>query len=208
MIQSWLLVLLVGASPGEAAKVAVKVSVPAEVALKDDELFVVWSDACTAKAAAKKLTLRQEGSAYKPRALVAQLGQVLAIHNIDKIQHNSFALKSIKFDSGLQKPDSTEEVKLDKSGVTKVFCRIHPTMAADVLVLNNKCFVELAAADLKAGKGAELEAGGAKGKFWLWSPALKTFHSRALADGASFALAKDHFSPTVKSSGPGGAGSY
>ena len=208
MIQSWLLVLLVGASPVEAAKVAVKVSLPAEVALKDDELFVVWSDACTAKAAAKKLTLRQEGNAYKPRALVAQLGQALVIHNGDQIQHNSFALKAIKFDSGLQKPESNSDVKLDKSGVTKVFCRIHPTMTADVLVLNNKCFVELNAADLKAGKGAELEAGGGKGKFWLWSPALKTFHSRALADGASFSLAKDHFSPTVKRGSPSGGAAY
>jgi hypothetical protein len=131
---------------------------------------------------------------------------VLAIHNADKIQHNSFSVKAIKFDSGLQKPDSTNGVKLEKPGVTKVFCRIHPSMISEVLVLNNKCFVEMRASELKETPGAILEEGGPLAKIWLWSPALKSFHSRKIQDGAVFTLSKSDFLTSSKStpSSPGG----
>lgn len=204
------LLSLAAAAPAGAAKLEVTVRLPDGVELSDDDVFVAWSDGCTQKAKEKKVILHQSGNTYQPRALVAQAGQLLAIHNGDKIQHNSFALKAVKFDGGLQKPESTHEVKLDKPGVTKVFCRIHPSMAADVLVLNNKCFSQLTVKELRAsgGKGGELEQGSPKAKVWLWSPLLKTFHSRGAGDGATFSLAKEHFLVTVKSAAPRGAGAY
>lgn len=211
MIQSWLLVVLSSISPqpalaGATAKVMVKIQLGEGVSLHDDEVFVAWNDSCTLKPKEKKVTLTQSGNRFQPRALVAQVGQVLAIHNADKIQHNSFSVKAIKFDSGLQKPDSINAVKLDKPGVTKVFCRIHPSMISEVLVLDNKCFVEVRASELKEGKGAPLDGGGPQAKIWLWSPSLKSFHSRKIQDGAVFTLSKSDFLTSSKpiSEGPSG----
>lgn len=211
MIQSSLLVVLVGflgAAPAGAApaKVAVKILLADDVKLGDEDIFVVWNDACTEKPKEKKVSLRQSGNKYEPRALVAQVGQVLSIHNSDKIKHNSFALKAVKFDSGLQDPDSTNEVKLDKPGVTNVFCRIHPSMVSRVLVLNNKCHVTLKVSDVRSAKGATLDQASPGGKIWLWSPSLKAFHSRKVLDGGTFSLSKADFIATVKTPSPAPGG--
>src|SRR5262249_52883697 len=142
---------------------AVTVKIGDGVTIGDDDLFVSWSDACTGKTKPdpKGLDISEKNFQYAPRALVATLGTKLRVHNQDKEKHNSFALKNVAFDSGLQKPGSTYEVALAKPGVTKLFCRVHSRMAADVLVLDKPCFRELRGA--KAIASFELPPGAGNG---------------------------------------------
>lgn len=170
-----------------------KVQFPAGTAMTDSDLFVVWTDACSVKAKpVGAVTLDEKDFHFSPGAVVAQVGQTLRIRNGDKAKHNSFALKNVTFDSGLQKPGMNYEVVLSKPGLTKIFCRIHSKMAAEVLVLNTGCYRELRGGG--AGVAFELDnfRGGKDAKVWLWSPRLKAFRS-ASAGGAVFTLGKGDF---------------
>lgn len=207
MIQSWMVLAVLLNSPFAGASstesVVGKINVPKDAGIENGELFVAWTDKCWGtkpdkKLLAKKLELVQSGNRYAPKAMVALVGQKLGVHNADKIQHNSFALKSVKFDSGLQKPDSTYDVLLDKPGVTKVFCRIHPSMVGEVLVLPHTCYKELRwPADFD---GKRFTFHGENGKMWLWSPRLKKFLSAEPKEknaGVEFDLKKEDFVPTA-----------
>jgi plastocyanin len=186
--------LFAGVSPA-APPLPGSVKLAPGVRLEDEDLFVVWTDSCAAKTrAGGKHELVQKNFHYAPRALVALLGDKLLVHNRDEAKHNSFALQNVAFDSGLQKPGTTYEVALGKPGVTKVFCRIHSKMAADVLVLTNPCYRELRGA--KALGAFELPAPlGGKTKAWLWSPRLKSFRSLEAKAGArvDFTLTEKDF---------------
>lgn len=154
------------------------VSQPGELSLGEEDVFVAWADSCglrAKKGQPEKIDLDEIKTTYTPRVIVAQVGQTLRVRNQDKIKHNSFALKVLEFDSGLQKPGSDYEVKLSKPGLTKVFCRIHPSMVSDVLVLNNLCFKRVSGAGL--GEISVPGASRGKGKIWLWGSRLKGFHS-------------------------------
>jgi plastocyanin len=166
-----------------AADLTGSVKVPEGVKIADDDLFVAWTDVCSSKTKAPDVELVQNDFMYAPRALVTTVGAKLHVRNGDKAQHNSFALKNVSFDSGLQKPGTTYEVLLDKPGVTKVFCRIHPKMASEVLALPNPCFRKISGADLTKGFTLPLPPGGKGGKVWLWSPRLRAFQSLAWTPG-------------------------
>jgi len=155
-----------------------------DIGLSSADLFVVWSDSCSA--AAKKgpdVELVQNDFHYGPHALVTTTGAKLRVHNGDKAQHNSFALNNVSFDSGLQKPGTTYEVKLNQPGITKVFCRIHPSMEADVLVLTNPCYKEISGNALAGEFDLPAPAPGKPPVVWLWSTRLKKFLSQTVAPG-------------------------
>jgi plastocyanin len=191
----WLVAALYFAAPAPGAEIAGTMKVPDGVKVADDDLFVAWVDVCGSKVKGPDVELVQNDFMYSPRALVTTVGSKLNVRNGDKAKHNSFALKNVSFDSGLQKPDTTYEVLLDKPGVTKVFCRIHPKMAADVLALPNPCFRKISGANLARGFTLPLPPGGKGAKVWLWSPRLRAFQSLQWLPGkkAEFAPQSDAF---------------
>ena len=57
--------------------------------------------------------------------------------NNDRVFHNVFSFKDGKrFDLGLYPVGTTRVVQFDQPGLSRIFCNIHPTMAAYVLAVD------------------------------------------------------------------------
>jgi hypothetical protein len=61
--------------------------------------------------------------------------------NFDPIFHNAFSNFSGQlFDIGLYSPGSTRSFRFLRPGVVRIFCNIHPTMSAVILVVDTPYF--------------------------------------------------------------------
>ncbi len=68
------------------------------------------------------------------------LGSSVDIQNADQLKHNAFSKQPNRFDLGKQVSNASGMAQLSNVGVTKIQCRFHPKMMAQVLVLKNNCF--------------------------------------------------------------------
>jgi plastocyanin len=81
--------------------------------------------------------LIQRDKKFEPHLLVVQTGTTVDFPNRDPFFHNVFSLFDGKrFDLGLYEAGATSSVKFDKSGVSFLFCNIHPEMSAVVVSLD------------------------------------------------------------------------
>jgi plastocyanin len=63
--------------------------------------------------------------------------------NLDPIFHNAFSSYNGQiFDVGLYPPGKSRTVRFARPGVVRVFCNIHPSMSAIILVLNTSYFTK------------------------------------------------------------------
>ena len=107
---------------------------------KDYFGVVVWLERRDGKA----LTLRpkvaqmaQRKKHFVPSVLAVPVGSTVSFPNFDPIFHNAFSTFAGQvFDVGLYPPGTDQKVPLRRAGVVRVFCNIHPTMSAVILVLN------------------------------------------------------------------------
>jgi plastocyanin len=90
--------------------------------------------------------MSQRDTAFSPSFLVVPRGTSVGFQNLDPFYHNVFSYsKARRFDLGrFPKPES-KSVVFDKVGTIDVFCEIHSSMRAVVLVLDNDYHTELAA---------------------------------------------------------------
>jgi len=86
--------------------------------------------------AARRPVLDQRNLAFDPRVLVVQVGTTVDMPNNDRVLHNVFSFRDGKrFDLGLYPVGTIRRVTFDHAGVSRVFCNIHPNMAAYVLAV-------------------------------------------------------------------------
>ncbi len=80
---------------------------------------------------------------YQPSHLVVQTGDKIIFDNLDDFKHNVFSSSgSNKFDLGTYASGERPAVTLSKSGLVKVYCNIHPSMAMFIMVTNsNRYFI-------------------------------------------------------------------
>jgi len=82
--------------------------------------------------------LSQRLRQFEPRVLPVIVGTKVEFPNDDTIFHNVFSLSKTKhFDLGIYEPGQTATVSMDKTGLVKVYCNIHPDMTASIVVLAN-----------------------------------------------------------------------
>jgi plastocyanin len=82
---------------------------------------------------AEMVTQRKE---FRPRVLVVAAGTKVRFPNQDPILHNVFSVSGGNaFDVGLYGKGAGKEVQLREPGVVRVFCNVHQSMTAYVLVL-------------------------------------------------------------------------
>jgi plastocyanin len=87
----------------------------------------------------------QKGKMFTPHILPVMTGTTVDFPNADPIFHNAFSSYNGQiFDVGLYPPGSSRSVRFTRLGVLRVFCNIHPTMSAIILVLNTPWFVTTA----------------------------------------------------------------
>ena len=132
----------------------------------------------------------QKNTRFEPGVIVVVKGQKVDFPNEDLFYHNVFSVSSgNEFDLGLYRGGASKSAAFKKPGEVDVYCNIHETMRATILVLQNEHYVE-ANAD-----GAYKLEGVPPGKYTLvaWSrshePAKATIEIKAGSSTAqSFAL--------------------
>jgi plastocyanin len=80
--------------------------------------------------------LVQRHKVFSPHLLVVQVGSVVEFPNRDPFFHNVFSLFEGKpFDLGLYEAGSSRTVVFNRTGISYIFCNIHPEMSAVVVAL-------------------------------------------------------------------------
>ena len=111
---------------------------------KDYSGVVVWlrnSEASGAAKAPRHVRMLQKDKTFSPHVLPVTVGTVVDFPNNDPIFHNAFSSYSGQiFDVGLYPPGATRAVRFSRPGVVRLFCNIHPSMSAIILVLDSPWF--------------------------------------------------------------------
>ena len=85
----------------------------------------------------------QKNKKFIPHILAIPVGSTVDFPNSDPIFHNAFSnFEGKVFDIGLYAPGTSRSVRFDRPGVVRVFCNIHSTMSAVIVVLNTPYFAE------------------------------------------------------------------
>jgi plastocyanin len=101
---------------------------------------VVWLDVPGAapEAVKKKVVMDQRNLQFSPRVLAVPTGTSVELPNSDRVFHNVFSFHDGKvFDLGLYPAGTSKKVVFDKPGLSRIFCNIHPNMAAYVLAVDS-----------------------------------------------------------------------
>ncbi len=90
-----------------------------------------------ARAQAKRPELWQINQSFEPHVLGVPVGATVDFPNGDLVYHNVFSYsKPKKFDLGYYGKGKSKNVTFDRPGIVQVFCDIHSTMSAYVLVVD------------------------------------------------------------------------
>jgi plastocyanin len=83
----------------------------------------------------------QKDKTFTPHVLPIRVGTTVDFPNFDPIFHNAFSnYNGQLFDVGLYPPGTSRRVRFARPGVVRVFCNIHATMSAVILVLDTPYF--------------------------------------------------------------------
>jgi len=133
---------------------------------------VAWMERVGApQPAAGTRTVRivQKSKRFVPHVTAIPVGTTVDFPNLDLIFHNAFSnFAGQPFDVGLYAPGTSQKVHFVRVGVVRVFCNIHPTMSA-VIVVAPTPYIAISA------KGGEIFIPGVEPGEYL----LRVFHERA-----------------------------
>jgi plastocyanin len=110
---------------------------------KPEANVVVWLEAPDAEETPvrRKIVLDQRNLQFAPRVLAIRTGTTVEFPNNDRVFHNVFSFRDGKrFDLGLYPIGSVKHVHFDKPGISRLFCNIHPQMAAYVIAVDSPYF--------------------------------------------------------------------
>ncbi len=83
----------------------------------------------------------QKNKTFTPHVLAITVGTVVDFPNYDPIFHNAFSNYNGQiFDLVLYPPGTTKSLAFRREGVVRVFCNIHPSMSAVIVVLKSPYF--------------------------------------------------------------------
>ena len=116
----------------------------------------------------RRLRKLQKDKMFHPHVLAAEVGTTVDFPNADPIFHNAFSRYSGQiFDIGLYPPGKSRAVRFDRPGVVRVFCNIHQSMSAVIVVVDSPYF---ATTNARGGFSIEAPAGDYE---------LRVYHERA-----------------------------
>ena len=80
---------------------------------------------------------------YAPHVVVVPLGSTVRFPNHDPFNHNVFSLSDeAPFDLGLYGRGQSKSTRFTRAGVIRVYCNVHATMAAFILVRDNPYYAQ------------------------------------------------------------------
>ena len=113
----------------------------------------------------------QKNKTFTPHVLPVETGTIVNFPNADPIFHNAFSsFNGQVFDVGLYPPGTDRPVRFNRPGAVRVFCNIHPSMSAIILVLNTPYFT-------KTGRDGTFQLKVPEGTY-----ELHVFHERATSE--------------------------
>jgi plastocyanin len=103
---------------------------------------VVWLiDVPASRPTQGRAVLDQRKLTFTPHILAVRVGTSVEMPNNDRVFHNVFSFKDgKKFDLGLYPSGASKLVTFDRPGVSRIFCNIHPSMAAYVVAVDSAFF--------------------------------------------------------------------
>ncbi len=111
---------------------------------RDDSGVVVWLEPLNGAPMpppAAHARMIQKNKTFTPHVLAITVGTIVDFPNYDPIFHNAFSNYNGQiFDIGLYPPGTTRAIAFRREGVVRVFCNIHPTMSAVIVVLKTPHF--------------------------------------------------------------------
>ncbi len=110
---------------------------------RPEKNVVVWLEggAGRASGAGATVVLDQRQLQFKPHVLAVTVGTRVEMPNSDRVFHNVFSFHDGKrFDLGLYPVGTAKTVTFDRPGLSRIFCNIHPNMAAYVLAVDSSFF--------------------------------------------------------------------
>ena len=91
-------------------------------------------------------TIGQRQKAFDPHVEVVSAGSAVSFPNFDRIYHNVFSLSELaRFDLGLYRNGVSRSVTFTRPGVVRIYCNIHPTMSAFLVVVDGNAYAKTAA---------------------------------------------------------------
>jgi plastocyanin len=94
-----------------------------------------------APVAGRHAVMLQKDKTFSPHVLAVEAGSLVEFPNADPIFHNAFSSYNGQvFDIGLYPPGTTRSVKFARPGVVRVFCNIHASMNAVIVVIASPYF--------------------------------------------------------------------
>ncbi len=107
---------------------------------------VVWVvDPAAAKeaAASAKPKIASKSKRFDPHVAVVPAGGTVQFPNLDGIYHNVFSLsEKARFDLGLYRNGASRTMTFENPGVVRIYCNIHPQMAAVLVVLDGAIWAQ------------------------------------------------------------------
>jgi plastocyanin len=89
----------------------------------------------------KHSVMLQKNKTFVPHVLTIGAGSTVEFPNADPIFHNAFSnFNGQIFDVSLYPPGSTRSVRFHRPGIVRVFCNIHPSMSAVIVVVDSPFF--------------------------------------------------------------------
>ena len=130
---------------------------------------VVWVEGPKVAPPPAKATINMTKKRFQPHLVVVPVGGEVAFPNMDPILHNVFSVSGEnRFDLDLyKKPESRSHV-FRHPGIVRVYCNIHPQMAAFVVVRDNPFWA-------RAGEDGRFAIEGVPAGSWV----VKAWHARA-----------------------------
>jgi len=142
---------------------------------KDGSGVVVWLEPAAGKPAEtppQTATMAHQHKTFVPHVVAVRTGSKVRFPNLDPFFHNAFSNYDGEiFDVGLHPPGSAREVTFRRPGIVRIFCNIHPTMSAVIVVLDTPWFA------VSNAQGAFRTGDAPPGEY-----ELKVFHERCLPD--------------------------
>lgn len=136
--------LLAASALAPAAHVSGRVRIDTERKGTNFEGVAVWLVPLQGRAPAPPPQVHrviQKGKRFSPHVSVIGVGSTVDWPNLDPIFHNAFSnFAGQPFDTGLYPPGGTQKVRFLREGVVRVFCNIHSTMSAVIVVAPSPWF--------------------------------------------------------------------
>jgi plastocyanin len=146
---------------------------------------VVWIDAPSLKTAPPKkpVLLDQRNLTFLPTVLAIQAGSTVEFPNNDRVFHNVFSLRDgKKFDLGLYPMGAVKKLKFEKVGLSRIFCNIHPNMAAYIYAVDTPFFAVTNA----KGRFTIRDIPPGTYQYHVWRPGDKTLHGTITLPAANW----------------------